>query len=448
MVLTTQDRDSRTTPAFAENGKPRTEPSATCPVARRWSRCLAVALTGVVLEAAVALSVREYLGVTRATVPEGYEVKGAPLTTPSDRPNAPRPARRLTLNGIIEPYAQAELHSTLTGTVAWIARQPTPEWAAGLVVQPAFPVPGSGPAEVARLAVQTRLLMEQAQRIDIGSRVRAGDVLLEIAAPELWREVAAKEARVRESQVERDRAALALPSRFRQAEAQKELSRGELKKVEAELAHAEKKFQRISELARRQAVAAELVDEHELLLEAAKAAREGAQAKFRVAEADLETASAAIRTELASKDAAVQAARRELDRARQRAEATRLRAPFDGVITASTVERGYFVHGSPTAPSPALMTVTRLDRVVFVAYVPVSDVPAIRIGAAATVAIDAHSCCQLHGHFSRVSQVIEEASHSMRREIDLENPEGRVKPGTRGTATLMLVQDSHPKEHL
>lgn len=371
-----------------------------------------------------------------------YEIlRGSRVRAPGDSVPA-RPTVGLTLRGVVEPHAQAGLHATVTGTVVWVARQPSADWAAGLAVQPALLTLGGGLGEAARFAAQARILLEQAPRIDIGSAVRAGEVLVEIAAPELWLEVADREARVRELRADRERAALALAVRYRQAETRKQQAAAELQKAETEYRHAEKLLQRITELARRQAVTAELVDEHQHSLDAATAARESARAKLRAAEADL-TLGLDATGELASRDAAIREAVRDLERARRRAEATLLRAPFDGVVTARTVERGDFVHGSPAVPSPALVTVARLERVVFVAHVPEANVPAVRVGDVATVAIDGHPCCLLRGRISRIGQVVEAAPGGLRVEIDLENPGGRVKPGMHGTATLTSREGSN-----
>ncbi len=346
-----------------------------------------------------------------------------------------KPAGELTLRGVIKPHAQAGLHATVTGTVVWVARQPTPQWTAGLAAQAAFFTPGNGLGEVARFAAQARILMEQAPRIDIGSAVKRGEVLVEIAVPELWLEIAAKESRLRELRAGRERLAQTLAVRYRQAEAHKQQAAADLQKAETEYRRAEKLLQRVSALARQQAVTADLVDEHRHGLEAATAARESARAKLRAAEAELALGVDAT-GELAARDAAIREAVRNLEQARRRAEATRLRAPFDGIVTAQTVERGDFVHGSPVAPSPALVTIARLERVVFVAHVPEADIPSVRIGDMATVALDGHPCCLLRGRISRIGQVVEAAPHGLRVEIDLENPGERVKPGMHGTATL------------
>lgn len=344
------------------------------------------------------------------------------------------PAVGLTLIGVVEPHPQAELHATVTGTVVWIARQPTPGWASGLAFQPALLTLGGGLGEAARFAAQARILMEQAPRIDIGSTVRGGEPLVEIMAPGLWVGSAAREARVRELRTDGEQAALALAVRFRQAEARKQQAAAGPRKAEAEYRHAWKLLQRITELARRQVFTAEQVDVHQLGLDAAVAAQASARAKLGAAEADLEVGLDPT-GQFASRDAAIRKAVRDLERAQWWAVATRLRAPFDGVVTARTVERGEFGHGSPAAPSPALVTVTRLERVVFVAHVPAADVPVVRVGDVATVAIEGHPCCLLCGRISRVGQVVEAPPRGLRVEIDRENPGERVKPGMHGTAT-------------
>ena len=87
------------------------------------------------------------------------------------------------------------------------------------------------------------------------------------------------------------------------------------------------------------------------------------------------------------------------------------------------------------------MVVERTDLLRVVAQVPDLDVPWAVRGRPATVEIDALPGESFHGVISRTAASEDPQSRTMRVEIDLPNPSGRLRPGMYGQVTIKLRTD-------
>lgn len=138
------------------------------------------------------------------------------------------------------------------------------------------------------------------------------------------------------------------------------------------------------------------------------------------------------------------AAEQNLQLARQRLADTRLNAPFDGVVLSKSAEPGaYLTPGSP------VLTLAELRRVWLRAYVSERDLGRIKRGQAVTVTTDAWPEKTYPGRISFISseaeftpksvQTFEERIHLMYRiKVDLENPDGDLKPGMPADGAIAL----------
>jgi RND family efflux transporter MFP subunit len=119
---------------------------------------------------------------------------------------------------------------------------------------------------------------------------------------------------------------------------------------------------------------------------------------------------------------------------------TRLSAPFDGVVTERLADPGGFVQNAGTnqaAAKPVLKVVR--DQVLRVLVpVPEASIPKVRIGQAAAVAVDAFPKEVFRGTVSRFAGALDPRSRTMLTEVDLPNPERRLKPGMYARVTLNL----------
>ncbi|MGA9132769.1 MAG: efflux RND transporter periplasmic adaptor subunit, partial [Candidatus Sulfotelmatobacter sp.] len=128
--------------------------------------------------------------------------------------------------------------------------------------------------------------------------------------------------------------------------------------------------------------------------------------RLAIAEAAITTATARL-----------EVAQMELRKAQSLLEYTRLRAPFDGVVTRRNVSQGTAVFAASGAASQPLLVIERTDRVRV--NVDVAEQYALRVerGSPATFTLDALPGKIYSGTVARTSGFLD-PNHSMRIEID------------------------------
>jgi RND family efflux transporter MFP subunit len=216
---------------------------------------------------------------------------------------------------------------------------------------------------------------------DIGDRVRQGQVLARIEPAE-----------------ERER--------IEQARANLRMAEATLAQRRAALTIAETTARRTEALA-----AQELVSEQQA--DAVDAEMAGARAQVQLAEAQVEQ----VRSALSS-------AQVELDQ-------TLVVAPFDGVVGRRFLDRGAFA----AANSPVL-SVVDLSTIKTTVPVPERDAAKISVGQPATVRVGSIAGAVFPGRVARKAEVFDPESATTRAEIEVDNPDGRLKPGMFATVSI------------
>ena len=211
--------------------------------------------------------------------------------------------------------------------------------------------------------------------VDIGDRVKKGQVLVELSAPELKDDADAAAAKLDQAKAEVDRAeaaAQAVKARMAQADAAVEAARAAVAgaKATADLAKAD--ADRARELLRSQtgAISKEDFDARLHRADAAKAALEEAEAQVKTAEAARDAAAAEVAQAQAGvkvAQAGAKVAEVGVRQAQTRLDYTRLTAPFDGVVTRRLVDTGAVVGPAKPGETAPLLTVMR-DDVVHVVF--------------------------------------------------------------------------------
>lgn len=271
------------------------------------------------------------------------------------------------------------------------------------------------------------------RQIDIGSRVKKDQVLANLSVPELDKEWEQKKALVRQAEAEVRQAEKAHAA----AGAAVEAARAMGKEAEAGVTRAGAEFDRwkteltqSEELVARKVIdpqSRDVVRKQYQAAEAAKAeavARVGsAAAAVRKAEADRDKAAADIDTAKARQDVAAA----EVGRLEALREYTKIKAPFDGVVTRRSVNTGDLVRAAEKA---SLFNVARVDPVRVVVSVPEADAGLVTPGQVVTVVLQAVQAAPVGGTVTRTSWALEHGSRTLRTEIDLPNEKGQVRPGT------------------
>lgn len=226
--------------------------------------------------------------------------------------------------------------------------------------------------------------------VDIGSRVRAGQLLADIDAPDV------------DQQVAQARGVVA------QTRAARELAQANLARWRA--------------LAVDSAVTAQEVDQM--------------QAAFEEAVANLNSAEANLR------------------RLEQLQEYERVVAPFGGVITARNVDQGALVGpaGGVSGTLPAgtgstpgsLFTVAQTDTLSAYVTVPESYAPAVAIGQTAVVTLPALPGDTLRGRVARTAGSLDPTARTLLTEVRVANPRGVFLPGMYAQVQLALGPGAPP----
>jgi RND family efflux transporter MFP subunit len=112
---------------------------------------------------------------------------------------------------------------------------------------------------------------------------------------------------------------------------------------------------------------------------------------------------------------------------------TRIKAPFDGVVTRRAVTRGDYVKGGDKTP---LFSIARTDPVRVVVRVPEADAGLVVVGQEVRLTLQGGAESGVAGKVTRTSWSLEPGSRTLRTEIDVPNEKGAVRPGTYAYAKL------------
>jgi len=216
--------------------------------------------------------------------------------------------------------------------------------------------------------------------VDRGSRVRAGQPLARLSAPELT-------------------------SHRTEAEAKLQAVRAQRAEAQAKLVSDEATYQRLKAASATPGVVAGND------LEVAQKGMEAGRARVQALESSEKASRAALQ--------AIQETEGYL----------RIAAPFDGVITERNVHPGSLV--GPAGPAAALpmLRIEQVSRLRLVVAVPETEVASIAAGSRVSFTVPAFPGETFTGVIRRVAHSMDVKTRSMPVELDVANPSGRLAPG-------------------
>ncbi|QEL16386.1 efflux RND transporter periplasmic adaptor subunit [Limnoglobus roseus] len=285
---------------------------------------------------------------------------------------------------------------------------------------------------------------EHDRLIDIGSRVKKDQILAELSVPELEEEFKQKEATARQYAAEVQQATkahAAATAGVTAAKAQVAEAKAGLTRAQALYDRWQSEATRAAKLVTGGVIDAQTRDETVNQFKAAEAGKAEADAK--VTSADAAVAKAQADAEKAIADVTTAEARLDVAKADvRRVDAlrgyTRLKAPFDGIVTRRAVSAGDFTAADG---KHSLFAVARIDPVRVVFQVPEADAGLVTAGQDVKLALQGLSPGGT-GKVTRTSWSLDPGSRTLRVEVDLPNPEGKVRPGT--YAKVRLTADVPP----
>jgi RND family efflux transporter MFP subunit len=243
----------------------------------------------------------------------------------------------------------------------------------------------------------------ESRSVDIGSHVTAGQVLAVIAAPEV------------DQQLNQARADAL------QAAAAVEQSKAALEQAQANLGIARITQKRYASLIDKHAVTQQSLDE--------------ADEAFRARAADVSAAGANIN----AADATLKSRRANVDRLVQMQGFERVVAPFDGVITARSVELGDLVNDGSGNGSTSLFSVAQSNVLRVQVEVPQSAALAIETGQQATLTVRERPGRRYVATVTRSAQSIDVAARTMLTEVEVDNRDGSLVPGMYGEVSFDIT---------
>jgi RND family efflux transporter MFP subunit len=270
-------------------------------------------------------------------------------------------ASSLTVAGQFQPYQQVDLHAKVSGYIRWI-------------------------------------------KVDIGDRVRQGEVLALLEVPELQNQVEGAQAEVRHSQ-------------------------SDIARAQSEVVSAESTYSALHAAYTRLELASKerpgLIAEQEL--DDARAKDQQAAAQVGVANASLD----AMQQQLG-------VSRSTRSRLETMSRYEQIIAPFTGVVTKRYADTGTLIQaGQDNTATLPVVQVAESHLLRLRMPVPESDVPYIQVGGDVQVKVSATGRT-FTGKIIRFSRVLDTNTRTMLTEIDVPNGDLNLSPGMYAETTIQL----------
>ncbi len=118
-----------------------------------------------------------------------------------------------------------------------------------------------------------------------------------------------------------------------------------------------------------------------------------------------------------------------------------LRAPFAGTVTARYADPGALMQAATGAQTGALplVTISTPERLRVYVYVPQRDAAFVKVGDAAVVSMPERGDVSIAGRVKRRADELDPRTRMMLVEVDVDNRDGRIVPGSFVTVTLTFT---------
>lgn len=254
-------------------------------------------------------------------------------------------------------------------------------------------------------AIQARATGYIGERfVDIGSRVKKGDTMVRISAPDLDAQLTQAEAQLQQFEAAQQQAA----AQIHQAEANSHL--------------ADVTNTRTATLAKEGWQTQQQADTTGATLNADQAALTASEAAEKVAEAN------------------VAAQRATVQRLQELTGYEKVVAPFDGVVTSRSIDVGDLVTADTNGGTP--MFTIQNDNVLRVSVqVPQSGAVGIKDGLEAQVEVPEMPGQVFQGKLARSSVSLNSASRTLTAEVDIDNADHRLRAGLFVTVSIEVPRD-------
>lgn len=260
----------------------------------------------------------------------------------------------------------------------------------------------------------------RARRADIGTRVKAGQLLAVIESPEVDQQLEQARANLQQSQ-----AALAqAESNLEQARAGVNQAKANVGQAQANEEIAKTTNDRWSRLVSRGVLPKQAGDERRTTLAAREAETEAAVAAGKTADATV----IARQADVQAAQAAIGAQAANVHRLEQLQGFERVLAPFDGVVSERKIERGDLVTAD-AGGGQNLFTVVQGSTLRIQVSVPQAYAIDVHPGQSAAVRVKERPGRVFQGTVARTAEALDAASRTLLTEVQVDNRSGELLPG-------------------
>ena len=259
------------------------------------------------------------------------------------------------------------------------------------------------------------------RRVEIGERVAAGQLLAEIDTPELDQELVQARATLAQAQAALSQAQAGLE----QARATHQQTLASLQQAKAALEFAHVSAERWTALAQRELVARQDADEKRTARDTARATADAARATVDAARANV----GAMEGNVASARANVAANEANIQRLTATQSFREIRAPYAGVITAWSVDRGALINSGSGSTNTPLFRIAQIDTLRIFANVPQTFARSIKAGQETQIVLQEFPGRAFRGRVASTAGALDPASRTLLTEVRLPNADRALLPG-------------------
>jgi HlyD family secretion protein len=281
-------------------------------------------------------------------------------------------------------------------------------------------------------------------KYNIGDRVKARGILLDMRIPDYDEQLAQKTAAVKRTEVQ----IRVAQSSLRAAEARLETAKAHLisadagvKRAQASVTRWESEYKRLQTLVDQRVLDVQVRDETFRQFEEASAAYDQAQAAVSEAKSSIDQSAAdrdKARVDVEAVRADLEVARSEERFAAVNVEYGLIRAPYDGVITQRNVSPGDYLQPGGGSNGRPLFILEQTDPVRVFVGVPELASAFIRDGDTATIRIQAIPGSTIEGKLVRSGFSLNPSTRTLQAEIDIPNADGHLRPGWYVTVNITI----------
>jgi HlyD family secretion protein len=270
----------------------------------------------------------------------------------------------------------------------------------------------------------------QKYNYNIGDRVKAGDVLVDMWIPDLVQDLAQRSAAVKRAEVQirvAESALRAAEARVETASARVVSAEAGVKRAQASYTRWDSEYKRLVTLVKQQVLDVQVRDETYRQYEEAAAALDQAMADRDRARVDVESTRA---------DLVVAEAYERL--AKVNVEYGQIKAPFPGVITVRNISPGDYLQPGGGNNGRPLFVVEQVDPVRIFVGVPELASYFVNVNDTAIIRFQAIPGITRQGTVVRSGFSLNPSTRTLQTEIDLPNSDGHLHPGWYVTVTITI----------